>query len=338
MGDTKQIWVIGGRDGYTIGDETLELMTEAHDMAKKTDCRITVVIFGEALDETIALLAGRRIADRLVTFEAAAYRHYDPAAYMAALAQLAQTQPPDIVLAPATSMGRDLAPRLAFHLGAQLISNIQQIQLTPAAKIKIVKPVYGAKANATGNVPDDAPLVVTVIHGVIGVGRTKGSKATQIDRRSPPGTASQALASGYQVLEFIAADPRTIDIVDADVVVAGGRGVGGKDAFETVKAFAFLIGGAVGCSRPIVDDGILPLDRQIGQTGKTVAPDLFVSCGVSGAMQHEMGMKDAKYIIAINTDKDAPVFRISDYKVACDVNRLLPAVIKEIHGRSIEEH
>lgn len=331
--DVKHIWVIGGRDGYTVGDETIELMTEADELGRKTDCRITVALFGSRLEEATTMLARRRSADRLAVFQAENFTHYDPLAYVAALTRLAREAPPDIILLSATSMGRDLAPRLAVQLKGDLISNVQQLQFSPNGTLKAIKPVYGGKANAVCRFSDSPPSIVTIVPGVIGVSKKKGSRNTEVVMQCIPENGSFVEEVGYQVADFIKADPRTIDIVDADVVVAGGRGIDGAEGFRALETFAHLIGGAVGCSRPVVDQGILKLERQIGQTGQTVSPDLFISCGISGAMQHEMGMKDAKHIIAINTDTEAPVFRIADCKVVCDANALIPHLIAGIEAR-----
>jgi electron transfer flavoprotein alpha subunit len=157
----------------------------------------------------------------------------------------------------------------------------------------------------------------------------KGSKSPKVIHENV-NNLIQENHSRYKVIDFIKGDPKTIDIVEADIIVAGGRGLERAKGFQVLKEFANEIGGAVGCTRPIVDENILPPERQIGQTGKTVSPYLFISCGISGAIQHLMGIKEAKHIVAINIDPKAPIFRLSELKIIGDVNQLLPIFSKKI--------
>lgn len=330
MPDCKKIWVIAGRDGYTIGDETYELLAEADSLAQKDKTIISVFLFGSSLDQSINNLEQRGSADYIYVFESPHLQSYNPYIYLNILRPMYQEQKPFLILLAGTSMGKDLAPRLAFHLEGGFISNVQQIKVATSGELEAVKPIYGGKVHGVFRFTGSPPWIATIIPGVVGVEKTKGSRKATFIRINNINEYVEKSPNRYRVIDFIKADPETMDISEADVVVAGGKGVKGPKVFQLLTEFANQIGAVVGCTRPIVDQGILTLERQIGQTGKTVSPNLFISCGISGAIQHEMGMRDSKEIIAINIDPQAQIFRISDLKVITDVNEILPILIERI--------
>lgn len=200
----------------------------------------------------------------------------------------------------------------------------------PNKELEVFKPIYGGKVLGNFRCVVFPPWIVTIVPGAVGVEKAKGSRKNIIIRRNNMNEFFQKIPIHYKVVDFVKADPRTMDLSEAEVIVAGGRGVNRKIGFQLLEELSNQIGGIVGCTRPIVDENILPAQRQIGQTGKMVAPNLFISCGISGVIQHEIGMKDSKHIVAINTDSQAQVFRISDLKIVTDVNEFLPVLIKTI--------
>ena len=332
MTEAGRILIVGGADGYGIGDETYELLTEATLLAKQAECSIDVVLFGHELDREIAEMEQTGQADAIYAYVGDQFAAYTPHEYLGVVTRLFDELQPFLILCSAGSMGADFAPRAAYHLEGGFVSSVQQIRLTREGELEAIKPVYGGKAHAVLRLSSDCPWVATIIPGVVGVDAKRGSRATRVVRRSGLPIADAAPAMRYKVVDFLKADPRTLDVAEADVVVAGGNGVGGEEEFIALGALAQLMGAALGCSRPIVDKHILPSEKQIGQTGKTVRPRLFVSCGISGAIQHEMGMKDAKTIVAINKDPQAPVFRIAHLKVVADLHEVLPTIIGRIEG------
>jgi len=336
MTDPKNIWIIAGRDGYTIGDETYELLHEADNLAREVECIVSVFLFGDDLHDTIRDMQERGLADYVYVFESAQFGAYNPYAYLPVLQAMAQECRPFLILLAATSMGKDLAPRLAHRFGGCLVSKVQQVQFTSDTLLEAVKPLYGDKVHARFRFICPPPYIVTFIPGVVGIEKSKGARIVKIVRRKEIEENIRKAPISYSIIKFVKADPKTIDICEAEFIVAGGRGINGIQGFKALEEFACLINASMGCTRPIVDEDILPLERQIGQTGRIVNPDLFMSCGISGAIQHEMGMKDSKYVISVNTDPQAQVFRISDLKINTDVNKLLPKLIEKI--KEYKEH
>jgi len=330
MPDFKKIWVIAGRDGYTIGDETYELLTEANSLSQDEGCIISVFLFGSSLDQWIVDLEQCGLMDYIYIFESSRLKAYNPYIYLQILKGMYQEQRPILILISGTSIGRDLAPRLAYYLEGGYISNVQQIKFTAHKELEAIKPIYGGKVQGHFRFIGSPPWIATLISGVVGIKKTRGSKTPKVIHRNM-NEFIQKPPTNYRVIDFIKGDPSTIDISEADIIVAGGRGLKKHDGFQLLKEFANKIGGAVGCTRPIVDENILPPERQIGQTGKTVSPYLFISCGISGAIQHEMGMKDSKHIVAINIDPKAQIFRISKLKIIADVTEFLAILVKRLN-------
>ena len=330
MSDLRKIWVIAGRDGYTVGDETHELLTEANSLVQAGNCIISTFIFGSNLDQQIRELEQSGLTNYVYVFESSQFKSYNPYIYLKILQTIYPDQRPFLILVAGTSMGKDLAPRLAYHLDGGFISNIQQIKFNNSGELEAVKPIYGGKIHGIFRFTGSPPWIATVIPGVVGVEKTKEPRKATFIRINNINEYVEKSPNRYRVIGFIKADPETMDLSEADIVVAGGKGVKGPKVFQLLTEFANQIGAVIGCTRPIVDQGILTLERQIGQTGKTVNPNLFISCGISGAIQHEMGMRDSKEIIAINIDPQAQVFRISDLKVITDVNEILPILIEII--------
>lgn len=328
---SKKIWVIAGRDGYEVGDETYEVLTEANSLDQEKDFVISVFLFGLNLDQAASSLEQRGLSDYIYVFESPEVKSYNPHIYLQILQAMHHEQSPFLILIAATSMGKDLGPRLAYHLDGGYISNVQQIKLNSSREIEAIKPIYGGKVHANFRFIGFPPWIATIIPGVVGFEKVKKvNRKTQVIHVTDADKYVQKLPDRYRVIDFVKADPGTMDISEADIIVAGGRGVNRAKGFQLLKELADQIGGVTGCTRPIVDENILPFEKQVGQTGKTVSPNLFISCGISGAIQHEMGMKDSKRIIAINTDSQAQVLQIADLKVIGDVNEIFPLLIEKI--------
>ena len=268
--------------------------------------------------------AGARLgeagADRVLVAESAAFGNYAPDGYCATASAAVRAGGYRAVLVAATATGKDLAPRLAAALDAPLATDVTALALA-GGKVTATRPVYAGKA--VQQLVLDGPVAVASVRPNTWVAGSAG-KAGAV-------TKVQAVeAARVVVREVKAAAQGQLDVAEADIVVSGGRGLKGPEHFALIEGLARALGGAVGASRAVVDAGWRPHAEQVGQTGKTVSPQLYVAVGISGAIQHLAGMKTAKVIVAINKDKDAPIFQVADYGIVGDLFEIVPRLTQEI--------
>ncbi len=316
----NEFWVFVEHSGAAVGRVTFELLGEARRLAKETGSQVAAVAFGERVDELVEPLAHYG-ADTVYVLEDARLRHYDPGLVVPALAGLCGTHQPALVLFPATTTGSDVAVRLALDQQWPLVQRCVNFQVRDG-DIQMIRPLAEHKVHAVLGGARSGPRLATVEPDVIGVERpdkTRTARVVGVDLTVPD-------TRRIDVRGFIAGDPQTLDLTEAEIVVAAGRGVGSKDNMRLVYELAAALGGSVGGTRVVVDLGWLPRERQVGQTGKTVTPRLYIACGISGATQHTIGMKDAATIVAINTDPGAPIFKVADLALEADVTQVLPAL------------
>ncbi len=254
----------------------------------------------------------------LASYNAAAYAQLVESAYRAAQ--------PTLVLFPATAMGRDLAPRVAARLGVPLIAEAMEIVRASGEGLRARKSMYGGKVFATVETVGAGPYVATVRPGAYApadaLPGTKGEISTLA-------IAADPLSLRARVVEVLQSVGQTVDLQEAEVIVSGGRGIKAPENFSLIRDLAEALGGAVGASRAVVDAGWIDHHHQVGQTGATVAPKLYIACGISGAIQHLAGMRTSGCIVAINKDADAPIFKIADYGIVGDLFEVLPVMIEE---------
>jgi electron transfer flavoprotein alpha subunit len=270
---------------------------------------------------------GRFGAKRLYHVDDAALEHYAPEAYAACLAEAAKASEAAVILAPATVMGKDLAARAAARLGTACASDLVEIEADAQGKLSGKRPVYSGKAYARVSIPVARPAMATLRPNVF--------PAKEIDGGSPAeaiGFASPVSADAIRLrtVEIKRAADEELDVSEASVVVAGGRGLKEAENFGMLRDLAKSLGGAVGASRAVVDAGWIDHATQVGQTGKVVSPNLYIACGISGAIQHLAGMSSSKVIVAINKDPDAPIFKIADYGIVGDALEIVPALTKAV--------
>lgn len=249
------------------------------------------------------------------------FENYSSSGYTKAIVDFAKAINAGFVVLPNTAMGKDLAPRLAVHLQAGCIMDAVNYEFENN-EIIITRPVYAGKALVKVKFTSDVK-VLTIRPNVFKVS-TESPVETEIsinEVNEPDLTA--------QVTTFKKAEGK-LDVAEADIIVSGGRGLKGPDNFHLIEELAKVLGAAVGASRAVVDAGWRPHREQVGQTGKTVSPSLYIACGISGAIQHQAGMSSSKFIVAINKDKDAPIFNIADYGIAGDIFEILPKLTEEI--------
>ena len=314
------IWVFAEHNSGALERVTLELLGEARRLARETKAEVSAVVFGNRVAALVEPLAHYG-ADVVHVFEDERLRCYDPGFVVASLGRLCEAESARVVLLPATTTGSDVAVRLAMEHDWPLAARAMTVNVRDG-ELEFVRPIARDAVHAFVRPTRSGPCLVTIAADIIGVERADTSRSARVVREEPVVPEAAAVAVG----EFIASDPRTLDISEAEIVVSAGRGVGSKEKIRLVEELADALGGSVGGTRVVVDLGWLPKARQVGQTGKTVTPRLYVACGISGATAHTIGMKDAATIIVINTDAAAPIFKIAHLGVQADVSSFLPVL------------
>ena len=302
------------RDGK-LRRASLEAVSEARRLAGALGATVTAVVVGPGSEAHAGELAAYG-ADGVRVIDDAALGTYSTEAYARALAQAIADTRPSVVLVPFTAMGKDLAPRVAAKVGAGLASDCVELQ-AKGGRLVARRPVYAGKAYATVEWAGE-PQMATLRPNVFPLGQPDASRKAEIVRAAVDASA-RARLTGVK-----ATTQGKVQLTEAQVIVSGGRGLKGAEHFHLVEALAEAMGAAVGASRAIVDAGWVDHQLQVGQTGKTVSPALYVACGISGAIQHLAGMSSSKTIVAINKDPDAPIFKVADYGILGDVFEVLP--------------
>ena len=313
------------RDGK-LRPVSREALGEASRLAKQLGCDVVGVCLAAA-DPGLAAL-GDAGADRVLLATDARFARYEGATYAAAIVQAVKSASPKAVLFAASSMGRDLAPRVAARLGVGLASDCVALSIEGGA-LQARRPVFAGKAFQTLRFPGTpamATLRPKVFAAVTGAGKTAAVAA--LDVTLP--------ASRVTVRDVVAQSGGKVDLTESEIIVSGGRGVKGPEHFKLIEDLAEALGATVGASRAVVDAGWRPHSEQVGQTGKTVSPKLYVAVGISGAIQHLAGMSSSRCIVAINKDPEAPIFKIADYGLVGDLFEVVPALTEAV--RKINAH
>ena len=321
MSEYKNIWtyveVFDGK-AKNVG---LEIIGPAKKMAEATGDKVVAVLIGADLDSAIKA-ASSFGADQIITVSGGDYASYTAEAYTYALEQLVEKYKPAAFLFGATSNGRELAPRLAARLKTGVAADCTGLDIIEGV-VQWTRPVYSGRMLSVLACEEARPQIGTVRPGIFKRGEPDASLAAEViseDFALPADTVRTTL-----VEKINEAAEGAVKLEDAEVIVSGGRGLGKPENFALVKDLADLLGGVVGASRAAVDAGWIPHVHQVGQTGKTVGPKLYIACGISGAIQHLAGMSGSDVIIAINRDPDAPIFEIADYGIVGDIKEVLPA-------------
>ena len=325
---TKDLWVfVETNEDGTAKNVGIELLTPGKMMAGKQGGALVAVVIGSKVDEAVKA-ASEHGADKVIVVEGPEYAHYTTDAYAIALCALVEKYGPTSMLIGATNNGRDLGPRVSCRLHTGLTADCTALDIDEeSGNVAWTRPAFGGNLMATILCPDHRPQIGTVRPGVFKKSDAGEAKAEIIKED----IHVDAKDIRTQVLELIKeADGENVDLEGADIIVSGGRGVGGPEGFEPVKALADALGGVVGASRAAVDAGWIAHAHQVGQTGKTVGPKLYIACGISGAIQHVAGMSGSDCIVAINKDPEAPIFDIADYGVVGNLFEVLPVLTEEI--------
>jgi electron transfer flavoprotein alpha subunit len=294
---------------------SLETVSEARRLAGPLGASVAVVLAGPGAAALADELASYG-ADKVYVFEDAAFASYATEALARAFSQVITETKPSVVLVPFTAMGKDLAPRVAAKVGAGLASDCVALTVE-GGKLLARRPVYAGKAYATVAWAGE-PRMATLRPNVFALGQPDASRKAEVSKASCDGSA------GAKVVSVKASAQGKLPLTEAQVIVSGGRGLKGPEHFHLVEELADAMGAATGASRAVVDAGWVDHALQVGQTGKTVSPSLYVACAISGAIQHLAGMSSSKYIVAINKDPEAPIFKVANYGILGDVFEVLP--------------
>lgn len=312
------IWVFVEQDGDHPSSLGLELLAKGRELGE-----VTAILLGGGSDAVLTTI-GEHGASRVLQADPGDRLPSAPVA--AALAERAQADKPDLILFGQAYNDRDIAGRLAVRLGVGVLSNAADVRLTPGG-VETVHEILGGSQVATASVSQGPYIVLARPKSF--VAEAVGGGAPQVEVLDLPDTGR----SEARVIESHVEEREGPQLGEAAVVVSGGRGLGSADAYQLVEQLGKELKAATGATRAIVDAGWVPYAKQVGQTGKTVKPDVYIAAGVSGAMQHLVGMKDSKTIIAINKDPDAPIFSVADLGVVGDVNKVLPKLIEALESR-----
>ena len=310
----------------------LELVGKGAELAAARGCALEVAVLGDGLDGVPPQLAGCGVHTVHLVHHPALADHLD-GPHSRALAWLIAARRPEIVLAGATSRGRSLMPRVAVLCRTGLTADCTGLEIDPeSGNLLQTRPALGGNVMATIVTRRHRPQMATVRPRVMAPAARNGDALPEVRIWTPP---DDLMEEDVLILHRAEASPETVNIADARVLVAGGAGVGGAEGFERLRELAELLGGEVAASRAAVDAGWVPYSRQVGQTGRTVQPDLYVAVGISGSVQHRAGMQSSGLIVAVNTDPYAPIFQAADYGVVGDWRQVLPrlaSVLRTMKG------
>ena len=341
----KGVYVFAQQVDNEISSIAFELLGKAKDLAKDLNAEVTAVLLGSGIKGLADQLAEYG-ADKVIVVDDPELKDYRTEPYAHALSSVINKYKPEIMLVGATAIGRDLGPRVSARVATGLTADctvleIGDFPLQPVPgqeqlhnQLLMTRPAFGGNTIATIACPYNRPQMATVRAGVMQkIEPIKGAKAV-VEEYNPGFTPDDKYV---EIMDIVKAVTDTVDIMDAKILVSGGRGVGSPENFKILEDLAEVLGATVSCSRAVVDAGWKPKDLQVGQTGKTVRPNVYFAIGISGAIQHVAGMEESDIIIAINKDSDAPIFDVADYGIVGDLNKIVPkltASLKEVIAAS----
>ena len=333
-----EVWVFAEQEDGALHDVVLELCGKARELADRLGVAMGVMLPGAGVGNLCARLFAQG-ADKVYLVDHPRLAHFQTLPYARALCTLIEKHRPQILMYGATPLGRDLAPRVASQIRAGMTADCTDLQISdvPDPRTKTVReklllqirPAFGGNIIATIVNYDRWPQMATVREGVMPLKPAEDGRTGQVIREEIE--IDETLLALKLIERHV--EPRKVNLKGARVIVAGGGGVGSRESFRLIHELAGAIGGAVGASRAAVDGGYVGKEHQIGQTGTTVRPALYIACGISGAVQHRAGMEESAKIIAINTDREAPIFSVAHYGVVGDLNKVIPMMVKALKER-----
>jgi electron transfer flavoprotein alpha subunit len=329
LGAYEGVWFWVEQFEGQAGSISWEMAGEGRELADQLGTTLTACIFGHNV-EAVAQEAISYGADRVFLVDDPTLARYRTDPYAAVLVDLVKRYKPEILILGASSRGRDLAGSAATRLVTGLTADCTSLEIDPETRLlRQTRPAFGGNIMATILCPEHRPQMATVRHRVFEVPPKDETRAGQIIREVAL-LAEEEIAT--KVIDFLVSEG-DVNLADARIIVSGGRGVKGPEGFKPIEELAQVLGGAVGASRAAVDAGWIPYMHQVGQTGRTVRPDLYIACGISGAIQHLAGMRTAKVIVAINRDPEAPIFDVAHYGIVGDLFEVVPALTEAFRKR-----
>jgi electron transfer flavoprotein alpha subunit len=343
----KGVYVFAQQVDNEISGIAYELLGKAKELAADLDTDVTAVLIGSDVKGLVDGLA-QYGADKVIVVDDPELKEYRTEPYAHALASVINEYKPEIMLVGATAIGRDLGPTVSARVATGLTADctvleIGDFPLVPIPgkedqqlhkQLLMTRPAFGGNTIATIACPYNRPQMATVRPGVMQKIEPVADAKAEVIEYNPGFTPNDKYVT---IKEVVKAVSDTVDIMDAKILVSGGRGVGSPENFKILEDLAEAIGGTVSCSRAVVDSGWKPRDLQVGQTGKTVRPNVYFAIGISGAIQHVAGMEESDLIIAINKDEDAPIFDVADYGIVGDLNKIVPQLTEGIKAAMAEK-
>ncbi len=322
----RGVWVfVEQRDGK-IMPITLELLNIGKNLADKLGVKLSLLLLEDG-EKNVEELR-RYPLDRIYLIQDSLLNYYRTNLYAQAIVDLVKEEKPEIILIGATSIGRDLAPRVATRLRTGLTADCTSLQIDKENRNLIqIRPAFGGNIMATIISPYHRPQIATVRPKTMEKAFPKNERKAEVILIRPKLSLEKTMV---RIVDLIREESKVEDLQEAEIIVSGGRGLGKAENFSLIRELADLIGGAVGSSRAVVDAGWIPSYHQVGQTGKTVQPKLYIACGISGAIQHQVGMRTSEIIVAINKDPEAPIFSIATYGIVEDLHRFIPLLIDKL--------
>ncbi len=322
----KGVWVFAEQHKGGIASVALELLGEGRTLADKRKTKLSAVFIGSGIKDKARELIAHG-ADIVYVTDDPALKEFNDDSYAAIMTTLAKQHKPEIILAGATAIGRSFFPKVASALSTGLTADCTVLDIdAETGHLHQTRPAFGGNIMATIVTPNHRPQMATVRHKVMKPAQRDGSRTGDIIEI----TYTQSGDLRTRVIKTVEELSETVNICEADIIVAGGRGLGSAKNFQLIEELAKALGGAVAATRGAVDEGWIPYPHQVGQTGKTVCPKLYIACGISGAIQHVAGMQSSEVIVAINKDPDAPIFNVATYGIVGDVHEVVPIMIKKI--------
>lgn len=336
----KGVYVFAQQVDNEISSIAFELLGKAKQLAGDLKEDVTAVLLGSGIKNLADQLAEYG-ADKVIVVDDPELKDYRTEPYAHALAEVINKYKPEIMLVGATAIGRDLGPTVSARVATGLTADCTQLDIGDFPLVAVpgkeaeqkhnqllmTRPAFGGNTIATIACPNNRPQMATVRPGVMQkIEPVKGAKAV-VEEFNPGFTPNNRYVT---IKDVVKAVTDTVDIMDAKILVSGGRGVGTPENFKILEDLAAVLGGTVSCSRAVVDAGWKPKDLQVGQTGKTVRPHVYFAIGISGAIQHVAGMEESDIIVAINKDEDAPIFDVADYGIVGDLNKIVPQLTESL--------
>jgi len=326
IADYNGVWVFAEQREGELQKVSLEILGEGRRIADELGVKLTALLLGNNI-EALAKTLAEHGADEVLVADDKNLEHYTTDAYTKVICDLANERKPGILFVGATFIGRDLGPRIAARLSTGLTADCTSVDVEVAnGDLLATRPAFGGNLMATIACPDHRPQMATVRPGVFAKISTDGSNCN-IEKVEVKLVDSDIKT---KVLEIIKSKKEIIDIAEADFIVSGGRGVGSKENFELLRELAKALDGTVAGSRAAVENGWIDGAYQVGQTGKTVRPQIYIACGISGAIQHVAGMQESDLIIAVNKDDSAPIMKLADYAIVGDIAKIVPELTAQV--------